>query len=116
LVALTRLILSQPDVWLLDEPTASMDEQAEARCLAVLRDSIGQHQTVVLVTHKPTVLSMVDRIIVLTDKGIVADGRKAEIAQTLQQLLRVHNEASSGPTALSHDGPATAASSGGVSG
>jgi ATP-binding cassette, subfamily C, bacterial LapB len=115
LVALTRLILSQPDVWLLDEPTASMDEQAEARCLSVLRDSIGQHQTVVLVTHKPTVLSMVDRIIVLTDKGVVADGRKAEIAQTLQQLLRVHNEASSGPAALSHDGPSTAASSGGVS-
>jgi ATP-binding cassette, subfamily C, bacterial LapB len=115
LVALTRLILSQPNVWLLDEPTASMDEQAEARCLATLRDCIGQDQTAVLVTHKPTVLSMVDRIIVLTDKGIVADGRKAEIAQTLQQLLHAHNETSSGPAALRHDGPA-AGGTRGVSG
>lgn len=92
LVAVTRLILARPNVWLLDEPTASMDELSEARCLDVLRKSIGQHQTVVLVTHKPTVLSMVDRIIVLTDKGIVADGNRAEVAQALHHLPRARTQ------------------------
>lgn len=92
LVALTRLILLQPDVWLLDEPTASMDDQTEARCLALLRECIGRQQTAVLVSHKPTVLSLADRIVVLTDKGIVADGSKAEVAQTLQRLLSGQNE------------------------
>ena len=88
LVALTRLILARPNVWLLDEPTASMDEQSEARCLAVLRESIGPHQTAVVVSHKPTVLSMVDRIIVLSEKGILVDGSRVEVTQALQQLMR----------------------------
>lgn len=88
LVALTRLILARPNVWLLDEPTASMDEQSEARCLAVLRRSMGRHQTAVLVSHKPAVLSLVDRIIVLTEKGILVDGSRAQVTQALQHLLR----------------------------
>ncbi|MBW8828424.1 MAG: ATP-binding cassette domain-containing protein [Burkholderiales bacterium] len=92
LVALTRLILSNPDVWLLDEPTALMDEQTETRCLAVLRERIGRDTTLVLVTHKPVALGLADRVIVLTDKGIIADGHKAEVAQRLQQLARSGSE------------------------
>nr|WP_140627814.1 ATP-binding cassette domain-containing protein [Methylibium rhizosphaerae] len=115
LVALTRLILARPNVWLLDEPTASMDEQSEARCLAVLRKSIGQHQTAVLVTHKPTVLSMVDRIVVLTEKGILVDGSRAEVTQALQHLLRAQTEPASIAVApAAHTGTAVVTRSGAV--
>jgi ATP-binding cassette, subfamily C, bacterial LapB len=110
LVALTRLILSQPDVWLLDEPTASMDDQTEARCLAVLRECIGRHQTAVVVSHKATVLSLAERIVVLTDKGIVADGSKAEVAQTLQRLLSAQNDAASEFATIQANAPAVASS------
>ncbi len=86
-VALTRLVLARPDVWLLDEPTASMDEQTEARCLAALRESISAQQTLVLVTHKPSLLSLVDRVVILGERGVVVDGTKAVVAQKLQQLI-----------------------------
>lgn len=88
LVALTRVILSTPQVWLLDEPTASMDEQTQTRCLAVLREQIKTDHTLILVTHKPEVLAMVDRVIVLTDHGIMIDGNKTEVADKLRQIVQ----------------------------
>ncbi len=85
LVAFTRTLLSRPDVWLLDEPTAWMDEHSEARCLAALRERLRPEQTLVLVTHKPALLGLVDRVVVLGERGIVLDGGKAELARRLQQ-------------------------------
>ncbi|MGM9512742.1 ATP-binding cassette domain-containing protein [Roseateles sp. DB2] len=87
LVAFTRAVLSSPDVWLLDEPTAWMDEHSEARCLAVLRERMRQDQTLVLVTHKPALLSLVDRVLILGERGIVLDGGRAELAKRLQQAV-----------------------------
>jgi ATP-binding cassette subfamily C protein LapB len=74
LVAFTRLLLSRPSVWLLDEPTAAMDEVTESRCIAALKNTIQSDQTLVLVTHKAQMLSLVDRIVVLGPEGILADG------------------------------------------
>jgi ATP-binding cassette subfamily C protein LapB len=65
LVALTRLLLSNPSVWLLDEPTASMDEQTEQRCILAIRQSVQPEHTMVLVTHKASMLSLVNRLIVI---------------------------------------------------
>ena len=82
LIALTRLLLSRPDVWLLDEPTASMDESHEQRVLIALKRAIAPEQTLVLVTHKPVLLGLVERLIVLTPTGIAMDGpRDAVIAR-----------------------------------
>jgi len=82
LIALTRLLLSRPDVWLLDEPTASMDESHEQRVLAALKRAVTPEQTLVLVTHKPVLLGLVERLIILTPAGIAMDGpRDAVIAR-----------------------------------
>ena len=84
LVGVTRLLLAQPSLWLLDEPTAAMDEGTEARCLRALRETIRPEQTLVLVTHKAQLLGLVQRIIVLTHEGIVMDGPRDEVLARLR--------------------------------
>ena len=78
MVLLSRLILRQPQVVLLDEPTAAMDEQLEAQVIRQLAQWVTG-RTLVLVTHRPTLLRMVDRIIVMDNGRIVADGARDEI-------------------------------------
>ena len=85
LIALTRMMVSSSDVLLLDEPTASMDEGTEKHILQVLKTNIKKEQTMVVVTHKPILLNLVDRIIVLTPEGIVMDDTKEAVLATLSQ-------------------------------
>lgn len=85
MIAFTRMILSRPSVWLLDEPTASMDDMSEARCFNTLTQYVGQEQTMVLVTHKTQLLRWVNRIIVLTPKGIMLDGPRDAVLAKLTQ-------------------------------
>ncbi|MEY2994225.1 MAG: hypothetical protein RL357_1160, partial [Pseudomonadota bacterium] len=82
LVAFTRLLLCQPDVWLLDEPTASMDGAQETLCLKALTEAT-RDKTVVIVTHKPSVLPLVDRIIVIVGGQIVMDDSKQSVLEKL---------------------------------
>lgn len=85
LIAFTRLLLARPNVLLLDEPTSSMDEATEARTLSVLRDFVSPQQTMVLVTHKPALVRLVDRLVILTPAGIVLDGPRDAVLQKLRQ-------------------------------
>lgn len=85
LISLTRLLLSRPTAWLLDEPTAAMDEVTEQRSLTCLRRAIDPAQTLILVTHKPVLLNLVDRLIVLMPNGSVLDGPKAAVLEHLRQ-------------------------------
>jgi len=88
LIALTRMVLAAPDVWLLDEPTASMDESLEARTIAALRATVQVDQTLVLVTHKPALLQLVDRLVILSPTGVVMDGPKTQVLQQLAARSR----------------------------
>ncbi|WP_411877494.1 ATP-binding cassette domain-containing protein [Polaromonas sp. YR568] len=88
LIALTRMVLAAPDVWLLDEPTASMDETLEARTIAALRASVQIDETLVIVTHKPALLQLVDRLVILSPTGVVMDGPKAQVLQQLAARSR----------------------------
>jgi ATP-binding cassette, subfamily C, bacterial LapB len=77
-VALGRLLLANPSVLLLDEPTSSMDTMLEARLVKNLADVIGD-RTFIVATHRAPVLQLVDRIIWLESGRLVADGPKAEV-------------------------------------
>jgi ATP-binding cassette subfamily C protein CydD len=68
-VALARAFLSPAPLVLLDEPTAGLDAQAEARVLEGVRGLIGQGRTVIAATHHPAVRALMDREIHLTDPG-----------------------------------------------
>ena len=85
LLAFTRLVLCNPAVWLLDEPTASMDDEQERRCLSVLAQEAQNGKTMLIVTHKPSVLPLVTRIIVVSGNSIVMDGPRDAVLQELQQ-------------------------------
>jgi ATP-binding cassette subfamily C protein LapB len=107
LVAFTRLMLTDPDILLLDEPTATMDEEQERRCLQVLAEEAGKNKTMVIVTHKPSVLPLVSRIIVVAGSGIVLDGpRDAVLAQLQQRSAAAQNGAA---PAIDPSTPATPA-------
>ena len=77
---LSRLLLRQPNIVLLDEPTASLDDVSEQQLIQQLKGWLGQ-KTLVIATHRRAVLELVDRIIVLHDGKIVMDGPKEQILQ-----------------------------------
>jgi ATP-binding cassette, subfamily C, bacterial LapB len=85
LVAFTRLVLCSPSVMLLDEPTATMDDEQERRCLHVLAQEAQAGKSMVIVTHKPSVLPLVTRIIVIAGNSIVLDGPRDTVLQKLQE-------------------------------
>ena len=85
LVAFTRLILCKPDILLLDEPTATMDDMQERQCMAVLAEEAQAGKTLVIVTHKPGTLALVDRIMVVAGSAVVLDGPRDSVLQQLQQ-------------------------------
>ncbi len=84
LVAFTRLLLTNPSILLMDEPTASMDNRQEQQCIDVLKEEFDQGQTVVVSTHKMPLLQLVDRIIIMDNQKIVMDGTKAQVLEQLQ--------------------------------
>ena len=84
LVAFTRLVLCNPSIYLLDEPTASMDEELEKQCLTVLKEEIQKGKTLIVVTHKPSILPLVDRLIVVAGHQIVLDGPRDAVLGRLQ--------------------------------
>lgn len=63
---------------LLDEPSASLDEMAEAHLIEQLKQWIG-HRTLIIATHRTAMLQLVDRIIVMDQGRIVMDGAKEAI-------------------------------------
>lgn len=81
LLAFTRIVLTDPKVLLLDEPTASMDEEQERRCLSVLADEAAKGKTILVVSHKPNILPLVDRLIVVVGAQIVMDGPRDTVLQ-----------------------------------
>lgn len=83
LVAFTRLLLTKPSVLLLDEPTASMDNRQEQRCLQVLRHELTRGQTLIVSTHKTALLDLVDRIIIMENQRIIMDGPKEAVLRKL---------------------------------
>ena len=84
LIAITRMILSRPEIWMLDEPSASMDDGLEQRVVTALGRTIKPEQTLVLVTHKQGLLALVDRLIILTPGGIAMDGPRDEVLRRLR--------------------------------
>lgn len=75
---LARLILTQPDIVLLDEPSASLDEMTEAFLIDQLK-AWTENKTLIIATHRTAMLQLVDRIIVLDQGSIVMDGPKESI-------------------------------------
>lgn len=84
LIALARLMLSNPSVVLLDEPTSALDTETEQRVIAALKQWIG-NKTLLLATHRPSLLSLVDMVAVVNKGKIHSLSSKDALAEKLGQ-------------------------------
>ncbi|MEQ1840120.1 MAG: ATP-binding cassette domain-containing protein, partial [Verrucomicrobiales bacterium] len=87
-VMIARLFLAGARVFLLDEPTNSLDLSAEKKfktSLAQLLEKDGLARTLVLATHKLSLLKLVDRVIVIEAGKVLLDGPRDEVLVALQQ-------------------------------
>jgi ATP-binding cassette subfamily C protein LapB len=82
LVALTRCLVTRPQILLMDEPTSSMDAQSEVAFLRQLKEACGGC-TLVMVTHRPAVLELVQRVVVIDAGRVVLDGPKEQVLAAL---------------------------------
>ena len=83
-VALARAVIHDPPILLMDEPTGSMDHSTELAVKRQLSEYI-KGRTLLVVTHRNTLLEMVDRILVIDNGKLVADGARDTVVQALQQ-------------------------------
>jgi ATP-binding cassette subfamily C protein LapB len=82
-VAIARAALMDPPILLMDEPTGAMDYSSEAEFKERLR-RFARGKTVVLVSHRSSLLDLADRIIVMDEGRIVADGPRAKVIADLE--------------------------------
>jgi putative ABC transport system ATP-binding protein len=72
-VAIARALMMDPPLLLCDEPTGNLDSKTGVRILELLRGAVGEHRTLVLVTHDPNVAKQGDRVLTMADGALVSD-------------------------------------------
>lgn len=87
-VAMTRLLLSQPRIVFLDEPSGALDLGTERQLIGSLSRSFGPDVTLVISTHRYSLLELVDRLVVLDRGRIIADGPKDAVMKALEERAR----------------------------
>jgi ABC-type bacteriocin/lantibiotic exporter with double-glycine peptidase domain len=83
-ICVARALLQKPSILLLDEATSAMDAQMEATFLKMLREN-KEKQTLVAVTHKPNVMNICDRVILIDNGKIAWDGSLADYKKLVEQ-------------------------------
>jgi ATP-binding cassette subfamily C protein LapB len=81
---LARTILRDPAILLMDEPTASMDDQTEETFIQSMADW-GKDKTIVIATHRLRPLSLCDRLVVINDGRVALDGPKEDVLKRLKE-------------------------------
>ncbi len=81
-VAIARAVLQSPSILLFDEPSSAMDFSTENKFIEKMQ-GYTKDKTLLVVTHRMSLLALVDRVIVLDKGRIVADGPKKEILEAI---------------------------------
>lgn len=83
-VALARALINDPSILILDEPTSALDHSNEELIIKLLAER-AKNKTMILITHRTPLLALVDRLIVMDQGRIIADGPKENIMEALRQ-------------------------------
>lgn len=84
-IGLARALYGKPRLVVLDEPNSNLDEEGEASLRLAIQNLKQQGSTVVLVTHRPDILSLVDNMLVMQDGRIALCGSRQKVLQQLAQ-------------------------------
>lgn len=105
-LALARALFGEPELVVLDEPNASLDDAGDAALLSALRDLKSRQRTVFVVTHRSNLLTEADGILVLADGRIQAFGSPQEILRPRDRVNRTQGKRSDvdGVTSLALSG------------
>ena len=82
-ISLARALVSDPDILIFDEPTTGMDSALEKHVLSELFKYV-ENKTFIMVTHRTSLLALVNRLIFITNGNISADGPKDAVLKQLQ--------------------------------
>ena len=83
-VALARAFLRAPPVIMMDEPTAAMDHSSEEHIKQQIKQQFAD-KTVIVITHKMSMIDVADRLVVMDKGQVVADGPKKQVLEALKQ-------------------------------
>lgn len=84
-MAIARLLLARPKIVFLDEPSGAMDLASERRLINQLATAFEPETTLIISTHRYSMLELIDRLIVLENGRVVADGPKKAVIEQLQK-------------------------------
>lgn len=84
-IALARALVGSPPILILDEPTSSVDHDTERRLIENLRSEF-EGRTLILITHRPSLLSMTDRIIMMAAGRVAVDGPAEAIRSGVSKI------------------------------
>lgn len=90
-VALARALIHNPEVLILDEPTSQVDKMTEAAIKHRLAKVIAD-KTLIIITHRPALLELVDRVIVLEKGKVVADGPRDAVLQSINPAAPIASQ------------------------
>ncbi len=91
-IALARAYFSDPSILLLDEPTASMDSQSE-QIFRQTMQTYAKDKTVLIVTHKPSIVQLADRILLIHQGKIIMDGPRDQVLAEINARTQKTEEA-----------------------
>ena len=91
-IALARALVPDPPIVLMDEPTSMMDMSSERQFIKRLKELLTG-KTLILITHRPSMFNLVDRLIVMSQGRVIADGPRDEILSKAKQLKKAREEA-----------------------
>jgi len=84
-MTIARLLLTKPKIVFLDEPSGAMDLASERHLINRLTNAFDKDTTLLVATHRFTMLDIVDRLIVLDKGRVVADGPKKQVIEAMQK-------------------------------
>ena len=77
-VAIARALVNNPDIILADEPTGALDTETSVQIMEILKE-ISKDRLIIMVTHKPEMMDIADRVIVMEKGKVVAKGKNDEV-------------------------------------
>ena len=91
LAALTRMLIAQPKILILDEPTASMDSDTEIFIMKNLLTQLLPDTLVIFATHKLGLINLAERLIILSQGKVMLDGPREEVLAKIRKPRVVHS-------------------------